>query len=187
MTTSDLASLVFIGDRPAQMAALVLDASVTYTSDRADPFMVQRLVESYVSDQGLARPAGSLTSRHVARRIILSTGLTWAPKYDGMAARQVNTLIQSGSAHPPRSLHPFTPRVYVLPVSSSHILGHALNIKLDQMCEASQMRSEFSVFLGGAHPFWSFAGDTTSPLSPTPVEILSLSEVLKILIKLDPK
>lgn len=161
-TTSDLA---FIGDRPAQMAALVLDAPVTYTTDRADPFMVQRLVERWI-----ARAIGTRGTR-----VILSTGLTWAPKYDGMAARQVNTLIGGAT------------RIYVLPVSSSHILGHALNVKLEQICEGSRLRREFSMFLGGAHPLWSFAGNTISPLSPTPVEILTLADVITNLIKLDTK
>lgn len=173
--TTPLASLVFIGDRPAQLAALVLDASVTYTSDRADPFMVQRLVESYLRDR--------LDDdwQQGRRRVVLSTGLTWAPKYDGMAARQVNTLVET-YVNPLTRLPPY---VYVLPVSTSYVLGHSLNEKLDEMCDATARRRNNALFLGGAHPLWNFTGDVNSPLSPTPVEVLALADVLKTLIELD--
>jgi hypothetical protein len=145
---------IFIGDRPAQICALVLDAPLTYTGDKSDPFAVYRMVERYVTDYH-----NNAAYRLMARRIVLSTGLTWAPKYDGMAAKQVNTLLQESYV---------TPIIFVLPVSTRILLGHAINTKVANLCTSAHSRRLFTHLLPG------FEGDASYPTQPTPSEALEL-------------
>jgi hypothetical protein len=160
--------LVFIGDRPAQMCALVLDAPLKYTGDKLDPFMVQRQVERYITDATGAND--DLNERH----IVLSTGLTWAPKYDGMAMKQINTLLLDSVV---------APIVYVLPVSSRILLGHAINAKLAAICVSSPPRLRHTRFLGyNPHTYMpGFAGNPEYPAQPTPTEVLALLQVIEVL------
>jgi len=180
--------LVFIGDRPAQMCAMVLDAPLKYTGDKLDPFAVYRCVELYVTDRNTAT-AYRITQRH----IVLSTGLTWAPKYDGVAVKQINTLLQESFV---------TPIIFVLPVSSRILLGHAINAKLQDLCRSSRSRQDHTRFLGdyrllaaasprigvrgslgGAASAYGFAGDAAHPTQPTPTEVLALLQVIQVLGK----
>jgi len=167
---------IFIGDRPAQMCALVLDEPTRYTGDKLDPFAVHKLVERYVTDNNkpdyatVAHHAYRVTQRH----IVLSTGLTWAPKYDGMAAKQINTLLQESFV---------TPIIYVLPVSTRILLGHAINAKLAALCASSQSRRSYTRFLGhNPHTYMpGFAGDAAYPTQPTPQEVLDMLQVIEVL------
>jgi len=169
--------LVFIGDRPAQLCALVLDSPVNYTGDKLDPFAVYKCVERYVTDNYTdhhGNPASSPRAaayRITQRHIVLSTGLTWAPKYDGMAAKQINTLLRESF---------ITPIIYVLPVSSRILLGHAINAKLAALCVSSQSRINYTRFLGRYTP-GRFEGDAAYPTQPTPTEVLALVQVIQAL------
>jgi len=170
------------------MCALVLDAPLKYTGDKLDPFMVYRCVERYVTDHNnTTATAYRLTQRH----IVLSTGLTWAPKYDGMAAKQINTILQASYV---------TPIIYVLPVSSRILLGHSINQKLADLCVSSSSRQDHTRFLGnyrllpsalewlgvrdslgGAASGYGFAGDAAYPTQPTPQEVLDMLQVIEVL------
>jgi len=175
------------------MCAMVLDAPLKYTGDKLDPFAVYRCVERYVTDQNTARASQARTYHITQRHIVLSTGLTWAPKYDGMAVKQINTLLRECFV---------TPIIYVLPVSSRILLGHAINAKLQDLCRSSRSRQDHTRFLGdyrlatssppriglrgslgGAASGYGFTGDAAYPTQPTPTEVLALLQVIQVLGK----
>jgi hypothetical protein len=169
--------LIFIGDRPAQRCALVLDSPVKYTGERLDPFLVQRMVERYVTDY-------ETTAEIRRRHVVLSTGLTWAPKYTGMVSKQISTIL--------RGLGYATPAVFVLPVSTRILLGHAINTKLADLCVAmrSRTRNHRTYFLGhrdDQHPSQrrSFAGDAADPTQPTPVEVMDILAQIQLDVAID--
>jgi len=158
----------------------VLDSPLTYTGDKLDPFMVQRQVERYVTDHNAApwriiQHTDYPVTHHV---IVLSTGLTWASKYDGMAVKQVNTLLRN-CAYPPV--------IFVMPVSTRILLGHAINVKLRVMCESSQQRRDRTWFLDGRvddRRAPCFEGDVAYPTQPTPTEALALLRTVQGFIRM---
>jgi len=168
--------LVFIGDRPAQLCALVLDEPLRYTGDKLDPFAVYKCVERYVTDN-YTDHHGNTAYRITQRVIVLSTGLTWAPKYDGMAMKQINTLLRESFV---------TPFIFVMPVSTRILLGHAINAKLRELCTSSQSRRDHTFLLDGRvddRHAPCFEGDAAYPAQPTPSEALALANTVKALIR----
>lgn len=171
--------LVFIGDRPAQFAALVLDAPLTYTGDRLNPFKVMELVEAYILD-GLASLTASqrATQPHAAHEtttIILSTGLGWAPRYTGMARQQLRLLTSQAVAQ--RAPRGARVHVFVMPVSSRLLLGDTINRTLRQdICRSKYANYGNAARFLGDH--WRFSGDTTYPSQPTPAEVMTLFDVI---------
>lgn len=157
-----LQPLTYMGDRPAQLCGIVAAADLRYTGDRLTPFQVLALVERYIEEN--KNKTGYMTTQ---RRILLSTGLMWAQKYDGVVAKQLNTLI-SGAF--------IAPLVYVLPVSSRLVTAHAINTKLLEICTRTELRRETTRFLG---TWVDFSGDAMSPSQPTPLEALNIIDLIE--------
>ena len=146
---------VFIGDRAAQFCALVRGAPLIYTGDRLTTFDVQKLVERYV--EHLAERPDRLVE---TRKIVLSTGLAWSPKYDGMIGKQLKTLLAESF---------LTPRIYVLGVSSRLLTSSDMNIRIERQCNAGIMRRQNALFLGG------FDASAAYPQQPTAAEALEIT------------
>ena len=146
---------IFIGDRAAQFCALVRGAQLTYTGDRLSTFQVQKLVESYV--EYLAEHSHLLIE---PRKVILSTGLAWSPKYDGMIGKQLKTLLAESFV---------TPAIYVLGVSTRVLGSSDMNIRIERQCQGGVMRRQRVCFLG------AFQGSVAYPQQPTAQEALEIT------------
>lgn len=163
--------LFFIGDRPAQILAIVHNASndLRYTGDKLGPYQVLDRVEQYIEDH--SKDAGYLTSQ---RRIVLSTGITWGQRYDGIVAKQINKLLAGSFVHP---------IVYVLPVSDRLLTSVAVNAKLNGICIRTGLKQQVTRFLG---TYVSFEGEIAYPSQPTPVEALRILDLIEGTVLVDP-
>lgn len=181
--------ITWIGDRPAQLGALVTSADLRYVADKLTPFEVYERVEQYVNDHihasisvgtNTSVAAGPrYTARYTAqqaarwrafmttqRRIVLSTGLMWAVKYEGMVVKQLMKLLSSAFV---------TPRIFVLPVPENVLVGREANTKLLSVCTRSQVIRDNVIFLG---TYMGIQGDATWQAQPTPAEVLAVIDLV---------
>ena len=166
LTQSGHDNFVFIGDRPAQILAIVHDAAsnLAYTGDKLGPYQVLDRVRAYVQDH--QHDAGYMTTM---RRIVLSTGITWGQKYDGIVAKQINELLAGSFVNP---------LIYVLPVSSRLLTSVAVNTKLHGICVRTPHKLAVTRFVG---LYAGFDGEAAYPSQPTPVEALAMLDVIQTL------